>query len=106
MSSVRVYLPLTPATRLAARVVGHLQGRAVQYSRRTGGVSPYEVGEPKNLFAIRDHGRLLRSRFHTIIAQPGLQARKATDEQLRLLAGAEKFVRDTSTGDYTVYCSR
>ncbi|MFF7988130.1 hypothetical protein ACFZDK_55710, partial [Streptomyces sp. NPDC007901] len=40
------------------------------------------------------------------IAQPGLQARKATNEQLLLLAGTEKFVRDTSAGDFTVYCSR
>ncbi|WP_097257057.1 DEAD/DEAH box helicase [Streptomyces sp. Ag109_G2-15] len=90
----------------ALPLLDHLHGRAVQYARRTGGVSPYEVGGPKELFAIRDQARLLRPRFHTIIAQPGLQARKATDEQLLLLAGAEKFVRDTSAGDFTVYCSR
>jgi hypothetical protein len=39
-------------------------------------------------------------------AKPGLQAGKATNEQLLLLTGAEKFVRDTSAGDFTVYCSR
>ncbi|MFD5858784.1 hypothetical protein [Streptomyces chartreusis] len=86
-------------------LLDHLHGRAVQYTRRTGGVSPYEVGGPKDLFAIRDRARLLRPRFHTVIAQPGLQAGKASNEQLLLLAGAEKFVRDTSAGDFTVYCS-
>ncbi|RZB19614.1 DEAD/DEAH box helicase [Streptomyces sp. F001] len=90
----------------ALPLLDHLHGRAVQYARRTGGISPYEVGGPKDLFAIRDRARLLRPRFHTIIAQPGLQARKATDEQLLLLAGAEKFVRDTRAGDFTVFCSR
>ncbi|MGA6227073.1 DEAD/DEAH box helicase [Streptomyces umbrinus] len=90
----------------ALPLLDHLHGRTVQYARRTGGVSPYEVGGSKKLFAIRDQARLLRPRFHTVIAQPGLQAGKATDEQLLLLAGAEKFVRDTSAGDFTVYCSR
>ncbi|MFE0116783.1 DEAD/DEAH box helicase [[Kitasatospora] papulosa] len=90
----------------ALPLLDHLHGRAVQYTRRTGGVSPYEVGGPKQLFVIRDQARLLRPRFHMVIVQPGLQASGATDEQLLLLAGAEKFVRDTSAGDFTVYCSR
>ncbi|MCX4429045.1 hypothetical protein [Streptomyces mirabilis] len=90
----------------ALPLLDHLHDRAVQYARRTGGVSPYEVGSPKELFDIHEKARLLRPRFHTIIVQPGLQARKATNEQLVLLAGAEKFVRDTSAGDFTVYCSR
>ncbi|WP_327742844.1 hypothetical protein OHO28_51295 [Streptomyces europaeiscabiei] len=90
----------------ALPLLDHLHGRAVQYARRNGSVSPYEVGGPKALFAIRDQARLLRPRFHTIVVQPGLQAGKATNEQLLLLAGAEKFVRDISAGDFTVYCSR
>jgi hypothetical protein len=90
----------------ALPLLDHLHSRAVQCARRTGGVSPYEVGGPKQLFAIRDQARLLRPRFHMVIVQPGLQASQATDEQLLLLAGAEKFVRDTSAGDFTVYCSR
>ncbi|MDH6703011.1 DEAD/DEAH box helicase family protein [Streptomyces griseoviridis] len=89
----------------ALPLLDHLHSRAVQYARRNGGISPYEIGDSKALFTIRDQARLLRPRFHTIIVQPGLQARKATDEQLLLLAGAEKFVRDTSAGDFTVYCS-
>ncbi|MFD5025097.1 hypothetical protein [Streptomyces sp. NPDC058373] len=90
----------------ALPLLDHLHGRAIQYAQRNGGISPYEVGNSKALFAIRDQGRLLRPRLHTIIVQPGLQAGKATNEQLLLLAGAEKFVRDTSAGDFTVYCSR
>jgi hypothetical protein len=90
----------------ALPLLDHLHSRAVQYARRNGSISPYEVGGTRELFTIRDQARLLRPRFHTIIVQPGLQARKATDEQLLLLAGAEKFVRDTSAGDFTVYCSQ
>lgn len=90
----------------AVPLLNHLHHRAVLYARRNGGISPYDVGGPRDLFAIREQARLLRPRFHTIIAQPGLQARKATDEQLLLLAGAEKFVCDISAGDFTVYCSR
>ena len=82
-----------------------LHDRALKYARRHGGVSPYDIGGAKNLFAIRDQARMLRPRFHTIIAQPGLQAGIATDDQLLLLAGAEKYVRDTTAGDFTVYCS-
>ncbi|MFH9118485.1 DEAD/DEAH box helicase [Streptomyces globisporus] len=90
----------------ALPLLDHLYSRAIQYTQRNGGISPYEVGGSRALFAIRDQARLLRPRFHTIIVQPGLQASKATNEQLLLLAGAEKFVRDTSAGDFTVYCSR
>ncbi|MGW5883162.1 hypothetical protein [Streptomyces koyangensis] len=88
------------------RLLDHLADRATKYLRRNPGVSPYEIGGRKELFTIRDQAHLLRPRFHTVIAQPGLQAGQATDEQLLLLAGAEKFVRDVSAGDFTVYCSR
>ncbi|MFD4413490.1 DEAD/DEAH box helicase [Streptomyces sp. NPDC058476] len=90
----------------ALPLLDHLHRRAVQYSRRNGGISPYDVGGRRELFAIRDQARLLRPRFHTIVVQPGLQAHRATDEQLLVLAGAEKYVRDTSAGDFAVYCSR
>ncbi|MEV8021428.1 DEAD/DEAH box helicase family protein [Streptomyces sp. NPDC086554] len=88
------------------RLLNHLADRATKYLRRNPGVSPFEIGGRKEMFAIRDQAHLLRPRFHTVIAQPGLQAGQATDEQLLLLAGAEKFVRDVSSGDFTVYCSR
>ncbi|MGY3206338.1 DEAD/DEAH box helicase [Streptomyces sp. TE5632] len=90
----------------AVPLLDHLHHRAVLYTRRNGGISPYDIGGPRDLFTLREQARLLRPRFHTIIAQPGLQAGKATNEQLLLLAGADKFVRDVSAGDFTVYCSR
>ncbi|XRQ09241.1 DEAD/DEAH box helicase [Actinomadura welshii] len=84
----------------------HLHDRAIKYTSRHGGISPYEIGSPSDLFNVRDQVRMLRPRFHTVIAQPGLQASTATDEQLYLLAGAEKYVRDTTAGDFTVHCSK
>ncbi|MET8330059.1 DEAD/DEAH box helicase family protein [Streptomyces sp. NPDC005181] len=83
----------------------HLHSRAKRYTERNG-ASPYEVGASKDLFAIRDQARMLRLRFHTIIAQPGLSAGEVTDEQLYLLAGAEKYVRQVTAGEFTVCCSR
>jgi len=47
----------------------------------------------------------LRPRFHTVIAQPGLSAAAATDEQLRLIAGAENYVRAVTRGTFEVRCS-
>lgn len=90
----------------ALPLLTHLHARALQYTKRNAGISPYEVGSYKVLFAVRDRAPMLRPRFHTIIAQPGLQAGTATDEQLYLLAGAEKYVRAATAGDFTVYCSK
>ncbi|WP_245173443.1 DEAD/DEAH box helicase [Streptomyces aureus] len=84
----------------------HLRGRAVQYTRRNPGISPYEVGEHKDLIAIMDRARLLLPRFHTVIAQPGLRAGTVTDRQLYILAGAETYARQVTAGDFTVYCSQ
>ncbi|WP_318212276.1 MULTISPECIES: hypothetical protein [unclassified Streptomyces] len=49
---------------------------------------------------------MLEPRFHTIVAQPGLHAGQATNDQLLLLAGAEKYVRETTAGDFTIHCSQ
>ncbi|MFD7431222.1 DEAD/DEAH box helicase [Streptomyces sp. NPDC059818] len=87
-------------------LLAHLNDRAGKYAQRNNGISPYDVGDPKKLFAIREQAHMLIPRFHTIIAQPGLQASKATNDQLLLLAGADKYVQDTTAGDFTVYCSR
>ncbi|MGW8743659.1 DEAD/DEAH box helicase [Streptomyces sp. NPDC055794] len=84
----------------------HLRARAVQYTRNNPGISPYEVGEHRDLITIMDRARLLKPRFHTVIAQPGLQAGAATDRQLYILAGAETYVRQVTAGDFAVYCSR
>ncbi|WP_280892539.1 DEAD/DEAH box helicase family protein [Streptomyces sp. LBL] len=83
----------------------HLRARAVHYVRRNPGSSPYDVGGHEDLLAIMERARLLFPRFHTVIAQPGLQAGSATDRQLYLLAGAEKYVQQVTAGDFTVYCS-
>ncbi|WP_405933739.1 DEAD/DEAH box helicase [Streptomyces sp. NBC_00827] len=87
-------------------LLDHLRDRAQKYMNRNNGVSPYEVGDPKDLLAIRDRARMLIPRFHTVIVQPGLQAAQATTEQLLLMAGAEQYVRKVTAGDFTVYCSR
>ncbi|MFI5799760.1 DEAD/DEAH box helicase [Streptomyces sp. NPDC051677] len=84
----------------------HLRARAIHYSHRNPGFSPYEVGGHEDLLAVMEQARLLFPRFHTVIAQPGLQASTVTDRQLYLLAGAEKYVRQVTAGGFTVYCSR
>lgn len=86
-------------------LLDHLRDRAQKYTARTDGISPYETGDPRDLLAIRDTAPTLRPRFHTIIVQPGLQASRATHDQLLLLAGAEQYVRNITAGDLTVYCS-
>ncbi|MFB7379796.1 DEAD/DEAH box helicase [Kitasatospora purpeofusca] len=86
-------------------LLDHLRDRAQRYMERTNGISPYEIGGSRELIAIRDIARTLRPRFHTVIVQPGLQAGRATHDQLLVLAGAEQYVRHVTAGDFTVYCS-
>ena len=85
-------------------LLAHLDRRAQAAYRRTN-VSPYEVGTIHDLFRIRELAPQLRPRFHTILAQPGLSAAAATAEQLRLLAGAESYVRAVTRGTFDVMCS-
>lgn len=82
----------------------HLDRRAQRY-RELFGRSPYEVGDINRLYRIREQAPTLRPRFHTVLAQPGLSAAAATDEHLRLLAGAEAYVRAVTRGAFEVYCS-
>ncbi|MEU7076060.1 hypothetical protein AB0B30_38860 [Streptomyces narbonensis] len=89
----------------AQQLPAHLNDRAGKYAQRNNGISPYDVGDVTKLFAIRERAHMLEPRFHTIVAQPGLQAGQATNDQLLLLAGAQKYVRETTAGDFTVYCS-
>src|SRR3954447_25585907 len=81
-----------------------LDRRAQRY-RELFGRSPYEVGDINRLYRIREQAPTLRPRFHTILAQPGLSATAATDEHLRLFAGAEAYVRAVTRGTFEVYCS-
>ncbi|MFI7283438.1 DEAD/DEAH box helicase [Micromonospora chersina] len=88
----------------AGPLLHHLNRRAERYAQRTG-ESPYEVGSINDLFRIRQLAPQLRPRFRTVLAQPGLSAQACTDEQLRLLAGAESYVRAVTKGAFDVYCS-
>jgi superfamily II DNA or RNA helicase len=88
----------------AMPLLHHLDRRAQAAFARTS-VSPYEVGSIRDMFRIREVAPQLRPRFHTVLAQPGLSAALATDEQLRLLAGAENYVRAVTRGTFDVFCS-
>ncbi|MGX9901305.1 DEAD/DEAH box helicase [Arthrobacter sp. SA17] len=69
-----------------------LLDRARKKQKREG-VSPFEVGDARKLYEIRDRSVLLRQRLEIIIAQPGLSVSKASTQQLDLLAST----RSTST---------
>jgi hypothetical protein len=88
----------------ALPLLQHLDRRAQAAYSRTG-VTPYEVGSIEDMFRIRELAPQLRPRFHTILAQPGLSAARATNEHLRLLAGAESYVRAVTRGTFDVFCS-
>ena len=88
----------------AIPLLQHLDRRAQAAFARTG-TSPYEAGTISDMFRIRELAPQLRPRFHTVLAQPGLSAARVTGEQLRLLAGAESYVRAVTRGTFDVICS-
>lgn len=88
----------------AAPLLANLDRRARDHFKRTG-TNPYEIGDIAALARIRELVAQLRPRFHTLIAQPGLSAAGSSDEQLRLIAGAENYVRAVTHGTFEVYCS-
>jgi hypothetical protein len=88
----------------AIPLLQHLDRRAQAAFARPG-TSPYEAGTISDMFRIRELAPQLRPRFHTVPAQPGLSAARATGEQLRLLVGAESYVRAVSRGTFDVICS-
>ncbi|WP_221620806.1 DEAD/DEAH box helicase [Actinomyces bowdenii] len=88
----------------ALPLLEHLHRRTAGYERRFGG-SAFEIGDRKALFRIRQQAPLLFPRFTTIIAQPGLSVRSASDEQLRLLAGTASYVQTVTKGGFEVYGS-
>ena len=88
----------------AIPLLQHLDRRARAAFARTG-TSPYETGTISDMFRIRELAPQLRPRFHAVLAQPGLSAARATNEQLRLLAGAESYVRAVTRGTFDVICS-
>lgn len=88
----------------ALPLLEHLDRRAVGYARRFGGTA-FEIGDREILFRIRQQASLLFPRFTTIIAQPGLSIGSASDEQLRLIAGAASYVQTVTKGGFEVYGS-
>jgi hypothetical protein len=88
----------------AIPLINHIDRRSRNYSTRTG-QSAYEVGDRAALVRIQEKAPLLFVRFTTIIAQPGMSIDGSTDEQMRLIAGAEAYVRAVTKGSFAVYCS-
>lgn len=88
----------------AIPLINHIDRRARNYALRTGRAA-YEVGDREALLQIQERAPLLFIRFATIIAQPGLSIAASTDEQMRLLAGAESYIRAVTKGTFCVYCS-
>ena len=83
----------------------HLSHRATLYVARNG-VSPIETGDLDTLYSLREVVLQLRPRFRVIVAQPGFSVTAGTEEHLRLLAGAESYVRAVTRGSFEVFCSR
>jgi hypothetical protein len=87
----------------ALPLLRHLERRAKRYHERTG-VSPFDTGNIAELYRIMAIAPQLRPRFRIIIAQPGLSKAAATQEHLRLLAGAASYVRAVTNGTFEVNC--
>ena len=85
-----------------------LLSRLDRRTREYGGKrrSTFEVGDRETLLTIHERAPLLFIRFATVIAQPGLSSEQSSDEQLRLIAGAQSYVQAVTKGSFTVYCSR
>lgn len=59
------------------------------------GYSGIIVGDALKLMSIADKSHLLRPKFTITIAQPGVSKSLASNEQLELLAGTEKYIKDS-----------
>jgi superfamily II DNA or RNA helicase len=81
-----------------------LEARARQKQQRTG-VSPFEVGDIKKLYQIKDRAIALQRRMEMAIVQPGLSVSKVSTQQLDLLASTQAYLRTTINAPLTVVCS-
>lgn len=81
-----------------------LDDRARKKQKRDG-VNPFEVGDIKKLYEIRDRATVLRRRVEMVIAQPGLSVRQASTQQLDLLASTQAYLKTTINAPLTVWCS-
>ncbi|ALR11736.1 hypothetical protein MYCSP_09985 [Mycobacteroides saopaulense] len=88
----------------AEPLLKHLDRRTQDYYR-THRKQPYEVGDRAVLLSLRERALLLRPRFVTIVAQPGLSKKKTSDEQLRVIAAAASYVQAVTKGAFVVMCS-
>jgi superfamily II DNA or RNA helicase len=82
-----------------------LDNRAKKKQDRDG-ASPYEVGDINKLYEISDKAIVLLRRMEIVIAQPGLSARRASTQQLDLLASTQSYLQTTIKAPLTVWCSR
>lgn len=81
-----------------------LDDRARKKHKRTG-VTPFEVGDLKKLYAIQEKARTLRPRMEMVIVQPGLSASRATTQQLDLLASTQAYLKTTVMAPLAIWCS-
>jgi hypothetical protein len=69
------------------------------------GVSPFEVGDIRKLYEVRDKALGMRRRMDMVIVQPGLSQRLASNQQLDLLASTQAYLRTTVNAPLAVWCS-
>ena len=81
-----------------------LDDRARKKQRRDG-VSPFEVGDIKKLYELREKSVMLRRRMEIVIVQPGLSVAQATTQQLDLLASTQAYLKTTINAPLAVWCS-
>ena len=81
-----------------------LDARARRKQKRTG-VTPFEVGDIRKLYELRDRSLVLRPRVEMTIVQPGLSASRASTQQLDLLASTQAYLRTTIRAPLSVWCS-
>ncbi len=81
-----------------------LDDRARRKQKRDG-VNPFEAGDIKKLYAIRDKTVMLRGGWEMVIVQPGLSIAQATTQQLDLLASTQAYLKTTIDAPLAVWCS-
>ncbi|WP_190278777.1 DEAD/DEAH box helicase [Cellulomonas sp. B6] len=82
----------------------HLDRRVRAYYRRHNR-HPLEVGTIEDLYRVVSLAPQLYPRFVTVVAQPGISKVRCSAEQLRLLAGAESYLRAITKGPLRVLVS-
>lgn len=81
-----------------------LDDRARKKHLRTN-ASPFEVGDIKKLFELRDKSMIRPRRMEIFIVQPGLSIKKASTQQLDLLASTQAYLKTTINAPLAVWCS-